>query len=228
MYWYPGFELPWPNRKLNLKQDDNSTIDGVLKCIDPQMPPVPVIKLHGSVNWFQYTDGDIPKIFASTQFGIQEQSFPGVDRRNVPIGISDPDFKTKNIEQWARDVCANATDPLPAIIPPMLGKMSISPVISCQWRSAIQCLARAKNITVIGYSFPETDTFMTRLLAEGLKDNIGLNRIRIVDIQSESQWRERINRIFTPILQTSKLKYDTYGRDVSKYSANELPEFWSQ
>ena len=112
--------------------------------------------------------------------------------------------KTQDPEKHAfrnRNSIEEKHEPTPAIIPPMLGKMSTSPAIAAQWRAAIRILSEAAHIVVIGYSFPETDTFMSRLLAAGLKDSGGLEGVRIVDIQTEEDWCERLTRIFTPTLR---------------------------
>jgi hypothetical protein len=122
--------------------------------------------------------------------------------------ISRPELDVNVVKQWARLMEASSDEvPAPAIVPPMLGKMSVSPTISHQWQSAIAALETAAHITIIGYSFPETDAFMTRLLAEGLKNNNGLEDITIVDIQAEEHWVGRLERIFTPTLRQTKVKY---------------------
>src|SRR5690242_8352832 len=82
----------------------------------------------------------------------------------------------------------------PAIIPPMLGKASVSPVISSQWRAAIQALSAARQIWIIGYSFPETDTFMPRLLSQGLQANQDLESIAIINKEKREAWNDRIGR----------------------------------
>lgn len=127
--------------------------------------------------------------------------------RDLP-GISSPTFDINNLTASLSHLKADPKQAVtPAVIPPMLGKMSVLPTISHQWQSAIACLETAAHITVIGYSFPETDAFMTRLLAEGLKKNNGLEDITIVDIQAEEHWVGRLERIFTPTLRQTKVKY---------------------
>jgi hypothetical protein len=199
-YYYSGFDPPWskgakdhkgkPRPIWPLKQD----IDGPLEPTDMEKA-VPIIKLHGSVNWFRYDDEH--NLVASTLMG-----------KEYPDGaIDDPAFRIDRFWKVLKAYTEVEGEPFPAIIPPMLGKMSVSPGIAVQWRAAIHFLETAARILIVGYSFPETDAFMTRLLAEGLKRNNGLEEIAIVDIQAEEQWAERLERIFTPTLRQTKLKY---------------------
>ena len=135
---------------------------------------VPIIKLHGSVNWFRY--GNERNLVASTLMGKYPDG----------VAIDDPAFRIDNLWKMLKSYLELKVDgePFPAIIPPMLGKMSVSPGIAAQWRAAIHFLETAAQVVIIGYSFPETDAFMTRLLAEGLKNNNGLEGIKIVNIQA--------------------------------------------
>ena len=200
-YFYPGFGKPSAaTRKPTTLLEEDSAVDCEVRNGEDA---VPVIKLHGSINWFQYDNGS--KLFATTQIGACCLRGTKVVQS---AGISGPHFQKKTITAWGNAVCkAISEDPTPAIIPPMLGKMSVSPAIANQWLSAIRCVERAAQITIIGYSFPETDAFMTRLLAEGLKENNGLDTITIVDIQAESEWAGRLERIFAATLRRTKLKY---------------------
>ena len=203
-YYYPGFKEAWmymtPNQGL-LEEDADCGIDPRTVATVDKSRVVPLIKLHGSVNWFQYDHGT--KLFATTDFGCSRN-------RKVRdlLGISRPDFELKNLTTSLNRLKIDPNEVAPAIIPPMLGKMSVSPTISREWQAAIECLETAAHITIIGYSFPETDAFMTRLLAEGLKKNNGLEDIAIVDIQAEEKWVKRLKRIFTPTLRQTKVKYE--------------------
>jgi hypothetical protein len=202
-YYYPGFDPPWskgandrtgkPRPIWPLKQD----IDVPLEPTDMKKA-VPIIKLHGSVNWFRYDDEQ--NLVASTLMGGCPDG----------VAIDDPAFRIDNLWKVLKSFLELKVDgePFPAIIPPMLGKMSVSPGIAAQWRAAVHFLETAAQVLIIGYSFPETDAFMTRLLAEGVRNNSGLEGITIVNVQAEEQWAERLERIFTPTFRRTKLKYE--------------------
>jgi hypothetical protein len=82
----------------------------------------------------------------------------------------------------------------------MLGKSAVHPTVAAQWRAAIEILQRARTLDIIGYSFPETDVFMLRLLSEGLKRNEGLEEIMIVNRDELSEdWRTKLQRFFNRV-----------------------------
>jgi hypothetical protein len=103
-----------------------------------------------------------------------------------------------------------ANDISPAIVPPMLGKSSLAQVITRQWKAAIDALANAREIWVIGYSFPATDAFMKRLLTEGVKRNRDLQKIWIVDIQRYEAWQARVEDLFPPTIRSARVEFLCY------------------
>lgn len=48
-----------------------------------------------------------------------------------------------------------------------------------------------------GYSFPETDSFMTRLLAEGIKRNDNLEHVFIINNSADRGWLNHVRNVFT-------------------------------
>jgi hypothetical protein len=122
-------------------------------------------------------------------------------------GIASPQFTTDAARQMLSNSTGHEGQISPAIIPPMLGKTSVAPVIPLQWKATINALARARKVWVIGYSFPTTDTFMNRLLCEGIQDNNDLHKFVIVDIQSYDQWRARVEDLFPPIMRDTKVEF---------------------
>jgi len=95
----------------------------------------------------------------------------------------------------------------------MLGKTASSPVIAIQWSTAISSIAEAREVWVVGYSFPTTDAFMKRLLTEGIKNNNDLERIVIVDLQPYEDWKARLEDLFPPIMRTTKVEFLTMKAD---------------
>lgn len=69
---------------------------------------------------------------------------------------------------------------VPEIIPPVWNKDANGSLRSV-WSKAIACLSTATDITIIGYSFPETDMYVQYLLAAGLANNINLQSISVID-----------------------------------------------
>ena len=173
-WFYPGFA--WPVDKMERFRQDLTV---AVTEHAPDSSRVPIIKLHGSINWFQ------PRGSPAEWFALQ----PGAVR---------------DVENSIPEILETHT---PAIIPPMLGKASVAPVIAAQWKAAMSVLARARQIVVIGYSFPATDAFMLRLLSEGLKSNMDLDRILIIDRNPVEKWAPLLRSIFNPVARSAKVRF---------------------
>lgn len=89
----------------------------------------------------------------------------------------------------------------------MLSKGLAYEVFAHQWKAAIELLARARYVFVVGYSFPTTDAFMKRLLSDALKDNDNLLQLCIVDIQPLEQWQARLNELFNPLFLDNRVTF---------------------
>lgn len=151
----------------------------------------PVIKLHGSVNWFTAAE-DRSKVHALIGRSTVENN-----RRTLPIangGIARSKIVTEN------------SFDIPLIVPPALSKVSTSSAIAYQWRSAVEAFQRAREIWIVGYSFPTTDPFMLRLLHQGLSRNNQLEKLIIADIADEESWRERL-QMFNSTFRRGRVRY---------------------
>ncbi|WP_254512584.1 SIR2 family protein [Anatilimnocola floriformis] len=192
---YPGFEKLTDRLTSELKQPVNIYPD-----VDKNV--IPIIKLHGSVNWFQ----------GKKKWG----AFNGIDSRIPHSKLSGLGFaraEMVNICKEQRGGDADWSDPTPAIIPPMLGKSSSAPVIQQNWRAAIGALTRARQVWIIGYSFPATDAFMLRLLTEGLAENTDLEKLIISDIQKHSEWEGRLSSMFQDSFRKQSQRYISFASD---------------
>jgi NAD-dependent SIR2 family protein deacetylase len=154
-WFYPG-----------LKQDGGHLVvpDKAVADITPKVSGVvPIIKLHGSANWFT---------FGSTFYGLLDlDAVLNADRNRISSLIA--------------GIPGVAPDPsklVPGIVPPMLGKTTNARVYELQWQAAIVALRRARHIYVVGYSFPPTDAFMSRLLTAGLQNNDNFHSMDVVDL----------------------------------------------
>jgi hypothetical protein len=143
--------------------------------------PLEIIKLHGSVNWF-WTGSERSE---RCDEEIETRAGHGVVETGVPV------FKCQGEQYVVR------SGERPLIIPPLLGKADLPSLIAAQWRRAVQAMQWARLVVVIGYSFPETDTFMSRLLAEGIRSNKGLERFIIINPDADKpKWKARLERMF--------------------------------
>ncbi len=156
---------------------------------------VPIIKLHGSVNWFDVGTSWVCSRHFTPSDMLNSVTTPTITYAQVVAQLRGLD--TSKPEMQVR----------PAIIPPMLGKVSTQSVIAAQWRAAIDALRSARCVVVVGYSFPETDTFMTRLLAEGMHRNDDIERLVVVDIADPDLWRAKLSRLCAPVFLDKKVAY---------------------
>lgn len=69
---------------------------------------------------------------------------------------------------------------VPALIPPVRGK-AVPALFEHIWKGAIDAFRTATRIAIIGYSLRPADEHFKFLLAAGLKDNICLRRIEVID-----------------------------------------------
>lgn len=191
---YPGFNLT-----AELSQHSAVT-ERSLQDIDNYSQGVPIIKLHGSVNWFQVASN---QTVAHSNAHLLA-SFSGGGQDSPRQGIS-------AIGEFAAAINANFPGGphslRPEIIPPMLGKASTQKIIEWQWRAAIQALSRAAQIWIVGYSFPTTDAFMQRLLHEGLSANQGFDWLVLASNQPEAEWGARLDKLLNPVMRESQFRF---------------------
>ena len=137
---------------------------------------VELIKLHGSVNWLPRED----QVQVDVRTYAEE-----TDTRPVILRCQNEDYP---------DELGKAT---PLIVGPSLGKIVSEPFLREQWQAAFRALRHARDIVVAGYSFPETDGFMTRLLSEGIRSNKVVHRTFVVNPSKDAAWWNRIENLFS-------------------------------
>jgi hypothetical protein len=122
--------------------------------------PKPLLKLHGSLNWFQY--------LAVRSFPI----FPG--ETEPKLGEKESDIILKDGTWWFnRPPDHNGWLVAPLIITPVLYKDEYydqKPFAEI-WELAKKALSKCKKLVIIGYSFSPTDFSTKHLLIESLMDN---------------------------------------------------------
>ncbi len=200
--YYPGMQY-WQSASPNHILRRLDPAGGILRDEQLVLPArnkeawqVPVVKLHGSTSWF--------RLDLTAPCGGHICEWVGLSKFFGERVLEAPSQIRLSLKQIGEHLSQEFPDHLrhrPAIIPPMLGKVAIAPLIRDQWRAAILCLQRARYVAVIGYSFPSSDLFVVRLLTESLKTNDRLQRIWIVDLQGKPKarrdWEDRVASHFT-------------------------------
>ena len=123
----------------------------------------PLLKLHGSLNWFRFLPisrfwmgpapqelrdlaGSLPLVFSDTPPELPEK------RRNAIVLVRGHWWQGQPpaLDEWFID---------PILVTPVLNKRRFldQPVFARLWRRAVEELSSCKRLVVMGYSFPPTD-----------------------------------------------------------------------
>ncbi len=162
---------------------------------------VPVLKLHGSINWAKCTRCNVI---------VPTEIDPW--RRAQFIDVLDQP-KDLKLELGSRisgkqHGCGNALDPIPFLVPPTWHKVSDSGELRGVWRKAARELASAENIIVIGYSFPVTDTFFRYLFALGSDSEVHLEKFVVMNGERGAETIPQFARLLGPMSQRALIEHD--------------------
>ena len=146
-------------------------------CLGDQQPAtVPLLKLHGSLNWSLCRKcKTITPISLARIFQVE----PRGDFREG--GTTAAILATRCLTtNGAHCPESPATDD-PGIAPPSWNKTQYHESFARVWQRAAREIAEAREIYVVGYSFPPSDAFFRDLLALGLFGSTRLKRFEVVD-----------------------------------------------
>jgi hypothetical protein len=121
---------------------------------------IPVLKLHGSVNYFR-TSPNASEVLVPTNVGDGARSEDVV----FPKGL--PAVSSFDSVAYLRRV-TGSDQLLPVIVPPTYAKVIKSPWQKSAWKAAFEALRTASGMIFIGYSLPPTDGFMRSMLSAAL------------------------------------------------------------
>lgn len=192
---------------------------------NPRRPGMRLLKLHGSVNWALCPT--CAKILPVTMDKVFHH-YMGKNWTTVPKHVS-AEIRHRLIQQRCPCGSTLAIPDLPALVPPTWNKATQpSRSFSAVWRCAAAELSEAVEITVVGYSLPETDLFFRHLLGLGLAGPTRLRAFTVVDPSEKTAERFRsllgpeIRDRFAHRLET----FDGYGLrylSVTNLKAAEWP-----
>jgi len=178
---------------------------------------VPVMKLHGSVNWARCTGCSKVAPWALGRF-FQKLSW---DRSLLMFGETqtvtlDVGAKIATYEHCTGHACETA----PVIVPPTWNKAEYQQ-IGTVWKHAAQHLSEAENIIVIGYSLPETDQFFRYLFALGTIGDARPQRFWVVDPDPEVA--KRFEALLGPSFRSRFLHYKkTFSESLGQLQGLQL------
>jgi hypothetical protein len=137
---------------------------------------IPLLKLHGSLNWAMHDSGGRKFVACSLpvrNIGEKVIESAGNSQTNVPIRVR------------------RYIGGTPVIVPPTWAKSDYYQTVSRVWRRAADELKTAENIYVLGYSMPPTDEFFRLLFALGSAGATRLKRFWVFDPNATVEVRFR-------------------------------------
>jgi NAD-dependent SIR2 family protein deacetylase len=162
---------------------------------------VPVLKLHGSINWARCT---------KCNSIVPTEVDPW--RRAHFIDIMDqPDHLKLSLGSrisGKQHSCGSALDSVPLLVPPTWNKAADSGDLGEVWKRAAQELASADNVVVIGYSFPVTDTFFRYLFALGSDSDVHLETFMVINGERGHETVPRFAALLGPMSQNALIHHD--------------------
>jgi hypothetical protein len=175
---------------------------------DSQLPGIPLLKLHGSINWA--LNKKTNQILPWTLFDYINYLLPKgeLDRNRdwvrLPIG--------SNIVGIQDAVPDSDIDAYPVLIPPTWNKAFYHERLFSVWNQAAIELGEAENIVVIGYSLPETDGFFRSLYSLGTVSERPLKRFWVFNPDDSGKVEERFRSLLGPGAE-ERFEYKPVGFD---------------
>ena len=133
---------------------------------------IPLLKIHGSLNWFYC---------------------PKCDEVDITVGTKQAD---DFVEQQRRSLCANpmcTSTYEPLLVTPTMLKVYNNTFLQKLWTHSEKIISESNEIVFIGYSLPEADYHIRSLLTKALIKNT--NNIRILVIEKKPLNDEDAERI---------------------------------
>lgn len=151
---------------------------------------VPLLKLHGSLNWGIERKAGAPAEIKVYKLGnVHNQMMH--DTAPVPLSVG------SRIAKLLREK-GHEVENEPVIVPPTWNKADYHRDLSEVWASAANHLSEAEYVFIMGYSLPETDSFFRHLYALGSAGSHGFKRIVVFDPDETGQVEARFGRLMGP------------------------------
>jgi len=154
---------------------------------------VPLLKLHGSLNWATEKGGQtIRPLHLESYFRHYQYNGFGEERSStrVPIG-------SQLVEYFTR-FASTDVETEPVIVPPTWNKADYHSALSDVWAAAAKHLSEAEQIFILGYSLPETDSFFRHLYALGCVGSAPLRRIAVFNPDESGATDKRFKALLGP------------------------------
>jgi hypothetical protein len=192
-------------------------VDYCLKKEPISNSQIPLIKLHGSINW-----GRCKRCSEVVPWGlagfIGKRPLTGMDSVNSdpyrsPGGPNELYIHIGSAMPGFRHECGDLLElRSPAIVPPTWEKTEYNVGFENMWAHAANQLAEAENIIVIGYSLPRTDQFFPILYALGTVSRSILKRFWVFDPDTDGTVEARFHEMLG---EAARQKFQRHQRTFS-------------
>lgn len=149
--------------------------------------PVPLLKLHGSLNWALSSDGVTPLTLRDYLQKYSIHGFKEAGNVSIPIGTQ--------LKEYFSQYTTTEVKAEPVIVPPAWNKAEYHQILSRVWGRAAKELGEAEYIFIIGYSLTETDAFFRLLYALGTVGDKPLKRIDVFNPDDSEQILNRFKSL---------------------------------
>ena len=170
---------------------------------------VPLLKLHGSINWAKCSCPDCTsavacpvRFFINPEYPVERGKWPHGGKVYIGTGIPKAPITCHNQTVSNRLL----------IVPPTWNKGTTEDALIPVWRRAAEELRTAQNVYILGYSLPETDIFFRYMFALGLVGPQVLNRFWVFNPDQdtvESRFRSLLGPGAEPAFRYEKMHFDT-------------------
>jgi hypothetical protein len=174
---------------------------------------VPLLKLHGSLNWARCTKCETLRAISMRQI-FESQPAPRSASTSPRILRH---LRIKPLIDRLPPHCPDAPVlGVPALVPPSWNKTQYHGAFRRIWARAAKELSEAEQIVIIGYSYPEADAFFHALVALGLADGHRVRKVLVVDPNSEVA--QRVHRMLgpetRPRFEHSLMAFEDWAKDL--------------
>lgn len=174
-------------------------------ALEPHNKPnnaLPVLKLHGSLNWTIEKDNDLLYAWNLKDFlrAHPVENARHFNKCTLPIA-SFLKYLNREEERYTAE---------PVIVPPSWNKADSHRLISPVWQRAAKELHDTENLFIIGFSLPPTDTFFQFLFSLGTEGGTLFKRFRVYDIDESPRVKDRFEQILGPAAK-SKFEYQSHS-----------------
>jgi len=169
--------------------------ESLIQSPDPDSSKyIQLIKPHGSLSWVHKKDGTVifkegskPRLNPMTENDVDEDEAEPLVLGAVPV-------KSEIIEEVQRG-----------------DHIKVFTTISDQWRETIRVISQADEVVVLGYSFPNEDTYGRFLLREAVRNRPKKHRLPKIRYYALTEHRCDIEKAFREIF-SDEVNYEYMGK----------------